>query len=940
MSYLPAARALAALADGALLLVDEETLASVPVAGLTTVTALSAAAPGGSSASGGGGGGCVARLVAVARLPRRRSRAAVLSIVSGAGAVRVGAGGVGVVFGGGVGGGSGRAAAVTHETSFPDPAPATGAAWAGGGAAVLASASRYALWRPSSGEVLTLIAFPADSPAVWPLAVPVRLPGATAATAAAGGAAPPTSPAPSRPAVLLLVDQAGVVVGPDGTPTGPGLTFCPSSGPPSALAAAGGRYVVAAGGAGLEVHDLVTGARVGSLPFPGGARPAPGQRLLAASACSGAGLAVVSGARKAWALVPITPAEQAAAALRGGDAAGALAAVGEDGGGGGGGAPAAPWAAAAAAAAGLLLCGRGDWAAGGAALAAAQPGADFEPCELWWCGGGVGGLVEAAVAAAGEEEGDRERAAAAAARARRAAALGLAGEVGTAPPPSPAPPSSAAAAAVLLDALLRARRAGATRPTGDAVAAALLAADAADAAADAADAAAVPPPGRRLGALVDALAGTPHGATSLAAAGAALQASGLSDALAALRVAARDPAGALAVWREVAQGAAGAPAPPTAAVAAAARLLAEPDACPDPALVTLHAPWILLCEGVGQDDGDDDEGEGEAATDEPPLSAGVAALAARAPAVPPAAALALLAASPRARRQYLAAVLLGDGRQGGPACGDSGLRSQLALALARRAAALSSRTASSSPALASVRASLARLLDPAAWDGPIADAPAISAALDGTRLWAERAAALEVGGDAQAAVRLLALSARDVGAARAVGARAAARGGDADADAATARVDAADAALLALLLHPPPLSDGDEAAASPPPLLAEAAALVSHPAVRLDPAAVLGAMPDGTPLSVAGPILARLLAARSHGRRTAAVTRGLARGALAAASAARADVLGRVVLVPAGGRACGQCRARIGVGRVFSVDGRSGAVTCGACAGAGGGAKV
>ena len=74
-----------------------------------------------------------------------------------------------------------------------------------------------------------------------------------------------------------------------------------------------------------------------------------------------------------------------------------------------------------------------------------------------------------------------------------------------------------------------------------------------------------------------------------------------------------------------------------------------------------------------------------------------------------------------------------------------------------------------------------------------------------------------------------------------------------------------------------------------------------------------------------------------HRRRTAAVERGLARGAHLAATAARADALARAVLVPAGGRACRGCGARIGLGRVFAVDGGDGGLACGTCAGMGGG---
>ena len=877
----------------------------MPVAGLSTVTAISAAAVGAPTTTGPAPPSSVSRLVAVARLPRRKSRATVLSVVSGAGAARVGA----------ATGGGGKAALVTHEASFPDTAPTTAAAWAGGGAAVLASASRYALWRPASGEVVTLIAFPADAPAVWPLAVSVTLPASAA------------SPQPARPAVLLLVDQAGVLVSPDGTPAGPGLTFSPTAGPPSAVTPTGGRYLVAAGGAGLEVHDLLTGARLAALPFPGGARPAPGQRLLAASAGGGAGLAVVAGARKAWALVPVSPAERAAAALKAGDAAGALAAVVEGGGGGEGGA----WAGAARAEAGLLHCARGEWAAGGAALASAQPGVDFEPAELW-ARGGCGELVAAAVAAAGEEEGAGGPAAATTRTARRALlGLGSSPEHAAAATAA-APPSSPSSVAVLVDVLLRCRRAGRATAAGDAVAAALLA--------KGGDA-------RRLGALVGALKAecvTP--APALAAAGTALEAGGHSDALASLRVAAGDAAGALAVWRRVAEsggggGGGGGEAAAAAAASSAARLLGDPVTCPDTALLTAHLPWVLRCEGVVSED---EEGEG-ASDDDAATPAGVLALAARAAALPPSAALALLSSS-RARRQYLEVVLLGrDGGGGAPCSTDPALRATLALALARRAAALSSSstsTSSSSSSLATVRASLARLLDPSAWSSPILDARSISAALEATPLWAERAAALEAGGDAPAAVRLLALSARDVGAARAVGARAAARAGPGEGPGeggVAARVDAADAALLDLLLHPPPQpreggpSASPEAPPPPPPRLAEAAALVSLPAVSLDPAQVLAAMPDGTPLSVAGPVLARLLAARTHRRRTAALERGLARGAHAAATASRADALSRAVLVPTAGRACRACRARIGLGRVFAVDGRDGGLACGTCAG-------
>ena len=45
---------------------------------------------------------------------------------------------------------------------------ATAAAWAGPASVVLASAARYALWHPASGQVTTLVAFPPDAPAAWP----------------------------------------------------------------------------------------------------------------------------------------------------------------------------------------------------------------------------------------------------------------------------------------------------------------------------------------------------------------------------------------------------------------------------------------------------------------------------------------------------------------------------------------------------------------------------------------------------------------------------------------------------------------------------------------------------------------------------------------------------------------------------------------------------
>ena len=86
---------------------------------------------------------------------------------------------------------------------------------------------------------------------------------------------------------------------------------------------AGGLAVAAACPAGVLVHDAVTGAEMSLLKWPEGAAPARGQKLLfasmphspSASASASTSFALVSGMRRAWALVPVSARERAVAAL-------------------------------------------------------------------------------------------------------------------------------------------------------------------------------------------------------------------------------------------------------------------------------------------------------------------------------------------------------------------------------------------------------------------------------------------------------------------------------------------------------------------------------------------------------------------------------------------------------------------------------------------------
>ena len=84
---------------------------------------------------------------------------------------------------------------------------------------------------------------------------------------------------------------------------------------------AGGLAVAAACPAGVLVHDAVTGNEISLLKWPESAAPARGQKLLFASLSNPSSsnpsnsFALVSGMRRAWALVPVSARERAVAAL-------------------------------------------------------------------------------------------------------------------------------------------------------------------------------------------------------------------------------------------------------------------------------------------------------------------------------------------------------------------------------------------------------------------------------------------------------------------------------------------------------------------------------------------------------------------------------------------------------------------------------------------------
>ena len=96
-----------------------------------------------------------------------------------------------------------------------------------------------------------------------------------------------------RPRLVLAQDQVGIVTDVRGHPTHSALAF-PTT--PCALAVSG-IYVLAACADGLHAYDRATSAWVQSLPYPGGARTAPGQQLSSAQNASGS-CVLIAGYRK------------------------------------------------------------------------------------------------------------------------------------------------------------------------------------------------------------------------------------------------------------------------------------------------------------------------------------------------------------------------------------------------------------------------------------------------------------------------------------------------------------------------------------------------------------------------------------------------------------------------------------------------------------------
>ena len=519
-------------------------------------------------------------------------------------------------------------------------------------------------------------------------------------------------------AALLVVHQAGVIVGGDGAPRGPGVTF---DAPPGATcAAAGGGAVATAGSAGVSLFGAATGALLASLPYPG-PPPTPGTRLHAAASGDGSAL-LAGGARCVWPLRAVARRDAVVAALADGRPADAAALAEEalaDG---------EAWAAAAAASAGMALAAGGAWGEARAALVAGA--ACLDPAELFPAfPDDVGPWVVAAAAAA--SAGDAARGDLAA-RAR----------VGV------APHADAAAATAVADALLahREARTAMRSPAADTLAAILLA---------------------RLGRRSDLrrLLSDPDAAVDAAAAAPRLAACGAHLALADVHVAAGDVRAALGVLRSVAACAVaeagdGDGAAPAAAATAAAKLLADPAMAV--ADVAAALPWVLGAPPTGR------------------ANPAVAALADRADIDPEAGLRLLPEGEVAARGAYLEAVVLR--KEGAtPALRAKAALALVAEASAagppstpelpdwERAAAARAWAAArpdAAAAAAPARAALGGLL--AAGEG-IVDIASIEEACRYADLWPEAAAAAAAAGDARRAVSTLALACRDLAAARAAG---------------------------------------------------------------------------------------------------------------------------------------------------------------------------
>jgi hypothetical protein len=419
-------------------------------------------------------------------------------------------------------------------------------------------------------------------------------------------------------------------------------------------------------------------------------------------------------------------------------------------------------------------------------------------------------------------------------------------------------------------------------------------------------------------AAAEALACAPGRAFDVPHATAALRAMGRHMAAAALHAHAGDVAAAVALYRALAAGElAEAPAADgavaaagggvlsaaAAAAAAAAALLAR---CDDASLVLAALPWLL--------DADPD--------------AALRALTARPASASPAGALprerVLSLLRPRGGEPLLAYLehLAFSGEGGaaaapeGDQAGDRALYTELGLALfdavSRAHSAGSSSAASSAAASVALaggdersaprvrlRAFLARArrrYDAAPLLAAADAADAAASVRHHAPLLRARVLLHAAAGDHAAALALLVHRLGDLDAAEAYVAR-----GDSASSRADARI-----ALLDLYLRPSSAAPGGA------PRYARAAALLSAaPAGEcVDGERALGAVPDGTPLAAALPLLAGLLHAGSHARRSGALGAALARRRHQVAAEALAEERSRGLVLGADAT-CGACHARL-----------------------------
>ncbi|GAB4818896.1 hypothetical protein N2152v2_005942 [Parachlorella kessleri] len=174
------------------------------------------------------------------------------------------------------------------------------------------------------------------------------------------------------------------------------------------------------------------------------------------------------------------------------------------------------------------------------------------------------------------------------------------------------------------------------------------------------------------------------------------------------------------------------------------------------------------------------------------------------------------------------------------------------------------------------------------------DRAAVLRAVGGTGLHEELVVLHCQMGDHLSALRLLALTLRDIAAAEAY---------------AIAHLPPAEyRTLLQLVLHPGP---GVE------PLYEDACYLVTALGSHLDPLDIVQALPASMPLATAATIVAPILRDRVHRRRQGAVLKNLHRAQLNAARGQKADAEGARLVVD-DERACPGCHLRIG-GKVFVV---------------------